>query len=402
MSYHGWTTIVAAFRAVVFCLFIAVPVSYADGTDILEPTSAVLADGSGIIGAGVGLSVELSGDIEISVPEGAAVKQVLLYWDGADRFYSAAAPVSGVTTDTVLVSSFPVEGVYIGGRTFGSDVQQFTFRADITSLGLISPGLNTLTISGVNFGSGSIENGAGVLVVIDDGTPSELGILDGSDYAYAGCLEDFNCQVTVKRAFTFPAAETARNADLTMFFTSVAGEVSSNTDRPSTVRVWVGSAEPIEIVYELDGIAGEQWDTLEVEFEVPAGVDQVEVQAFSEDPNLTGKDPASFKWLAAALSVPSSDGGQGGGDAGNDNAGSDDAGNDNAADDSTSGTNPSDDSTGGISPASSSPDSGSTPAITTSSGTGGGGAFSAWDLLVLFAFAQLALVRSRQRRSRVA
>ena len=285
----------------------------ADGTEILNPTSAELADGSMIIGAGVGLSMSQPGEIEVEVPAGASVEQVLIYWDGADRQYAGAAPVIGDTTDTIDVSGNPVEGVFIGGRTFGTDVQQFAFRADITSLGLVSAGSNTLSIGGLDFGTESVETGAGVLVIIDDGGSSTLGLFDGSDYAYIGCEEDGNCLVTVKRMFSFPAASSARDARLTMFFASVRGTASGGGPRPSVVRIWVGAGEPpIEIVNELDSVDGEEWDTLNVEFEVPAGVTQVEVQAFSEDLNLTGNDPASFKWLTAALSVPNEEqGGQG-------------------------------------------------------------------------------------------
>lgn len=278
--------------------------AFADGTDILQPTSAPLADGTAVVGAGVGLSLAQPGDIELEVPPGASVEQVLIYWDGADREYGGAPPVIGVTTDTIDVSGNSVEGVFIGGRTFGSDVQQFTYRADITSLDLVAPGSNTLSISGLDFGSESVETGAGVLVIIDDGGSSTLGIFDGSDYAYIGCTEDFNCQETVKRMFTFPAAASARDAQLTMFFASVAGTASGGDLRPSVIRIWVGGESPIEIVNELDSVDGEEWDTLNVEFEVPSGTTQVEVQAFSEDLNLTLSDPASFKWLTAALSVP--------------------------------------------------------------------------------------------------
>ncbi len=284
-------------------MFSGAPV-LADGTDILEPTSAPLADGSTIIGAGVGLSMAQPGDIEIEIPAGASVEQVLIYWDGADRDYAAAAPVIGVTTDTIDVSGNSVEGIFIGGRSFGSGTQQFTFRADITSLGLVSPGSNALSVSGLDFGNESVETGAGVLVIVDDGDSSTLGIFDGSDYAYIDCIEDGNCQETVKRMFTFPAASSARDARLTMFFASVAGTASGGDLRPSVVRIWVGGESPIEIVNELDSVDGEEWDTLSVEFEVPSGVTQVEVQAFSEDLNLTLDNPASFKWLTAALSVP--------------------------------------------------------------------------------------------------
>jgi hypothetical protein len=284
---------------------------FADGTEILEPTSAPLADGSRFVGAGVGLSTAQPGDIEVEIPAGASVEQVLIYWDGADREYAGPVPVIGVTTDTIDVSGNPVEGVFIGGRTFGSSVQQFTFRADITSLGLVSPGSNTISVSGLDFGTESVETGAGVLVIIDDGSASTLEIFDGNDYAFIDCAEDFNCTETVRRTFTFPAAISARDAELTMFFTSVAGSASGGDLRPSVVRVWVGAEPVIEIVNELDSVDGEEWDTLNVEFAVPSGTTQVEVQAFSEDLNLTGDLPASFKWLTAALSVPDEVQGQG-------------------------------------------------------------------------------------------
>jgi hypothetical protein len=308
----GWSSIAVALCMVMPGLMLGSQAVLADGTDILEPTSAVLVDGSKIIGAGVGLSLAQPGDINIEIPAGASVQQVLIYWDGADREYAGAAPVIGVTTDTIDVSGNFVEGVFIGGRTFGADVQHLAFRADITSLGLVASGPNTLSVSGLDFGNDSVETGAGVLVIVDGGVSSSLGIFDGSDYAYIGCVEDFNCQETVKRTFTFPASSSARDAELTMFFTSVAGSVSGGSLRPSTVRIWVGGAPPIEIANSLDSVDGEEWDTLNVEFEVPPSVTQVEVQAFSEDLGLTGDEPASFKWLAAALGVPNErTGGQG-------------------------------------------------------------------------------------------
>ncbi len=301
----GWSPIAVALCMVMPGFILGNQAVLADGTDILEPTSAVLVDGSKIIGAGVGLSLAQPGDIEIEIPAGVSVEQVLIYWDGDDRDYAGAPPIIGVTTDTIDVSGNEVEGVFIGGRTYRTVQQQFAFRADITLLGLVSPGSNTLSISGLDFGTESVESGAGVLVIVDDGTSSTLGVFDGSDYAYSGCADaDFNCLVTVKRMFSFPAATSERDAELTMFFASVAGTASGGDSRPSTVRVWVGGAPPSEIINQLDSVDGEEWDTLNVEFEVPAGVTQVEVQAFSEDADFTGNNPASFKWLAAALSVP--------------------------------------------------------------------------------------------------
>ena len=63
----------------------------ADGTDILEPTTAVLAEGTRFIGAGVGLALGQPEEIEIDIPAGASVRQVLIYWDGFDREYLVLA-----------------------------------------------------------------------------------------------------------------------------------------------------------------------------------------------------------------------------------------------------------------------------------------------------------------------
>ena len=295
-------------------VFFAAQQAYADGTEMLEPTSAPLADGSRIIGAGVGLSLSQPGNIDITIPAGATVEQVLIYWDGADREYAGAPPVIGVDTDEITVDGITVEGVFIGGRAFISGTQQFTFRADITGLGLVSPGANSLSVGGLDFGAVSVETGAGVLVIYDDGTGATNQIYDGNDYAFINCTDEVPlCTETVKKTFTFPSASTARDGELTMFFSSVQGSASgAGPLRPSVVRIWVGAAAPIELVNQLDSVDGEEWDTLNLEFAIPANVSTVEVQAFSEDLLLTGDLEASFKWLTAALSVPDvSEGGQG-------------------------------------------------------------------------------------------
>jgi hypothetical protein len=307
------TSKLAALAAAAPVLFFAGQQALADGTEILEPTSAPLADGSRVIGAGVGLSLSQPGNIDITVPAGATVEQVLIYWDGADRDYNAPAPIIGVATDEISVDGNTVEGVFIGGRKFSPRVQLFAFRADITSLGLVSPGTNSISVGGLDFGSESVETGAGLLVIYDDGTGATNQIYDGNDYVYINCTEENACTETVKKMFVFPAAATPRIAELTMFFTSVAGTASgADPTRPSVVRIWVGAAPPIELVDQLASVDGEEWDTLNLEFQVPAGVSTVEVQAFSEDSTGSGHLPASFKWLTAALSVPDErEGGEG-------------------------------------------------------------------------------------------
>lgn len=272
----------------------------ADGTEILEPTTAVLADGSRFVGDGVGLVLAQPEMLDIEIPAGAVVKQVLLYWDGYDQNYTDPAPIIGVTTDVVTVDGNPVEGVFIGGRTRDPSVQHFTFRADITELNLISAGSNSILVNGLDFGPDGVENGAGLLVIIDDGTTASLQLFDGSDYADINCPE-VNCQDTVKRTFTFPAADTARDAELVMFFAGVSGGGNFN---PSVIKIWIGAAPPIELVNALEGNDGESWDTITAEFEVPAGVTQVEVQAFSGGADNDEWRPASFNWIAAGFSIP--------------------------------------------------------------------------------------------------
>ena len=53
----------------------------ADGTETLGTPSIAIASGSGIVAAGTGM-VDQPGTIDIAVPAGATVNQVLLYWEG--------------------------------------------------------------------------------------------------------------------------------------------------------------------------------------------------------------------------------------------------------------------------------------------------------------------------------
>ena len=84
----------------------------ADGTETLGPPSIPIAAGTGVIAAGTGLiDPTQPGTINITVPEGAVVTQVLLYWEG-----QMSTDVAG--DGTIEVNGIPVSGAIIGGPAF--------------------------------------------------------------------------------------------------------------------------------------------------------------------------------------------------------------------------------------------------------------------------------------------
>ena len=259
-----------------------------------------IATGTGVVSGGTGMFSQ-PGTIDLDVPAGAAVQQVLLYWEG---FMSTFAPGD----DTVLVSNggpaVAVTGTLIGGPTFFfSPAVASTFRADITGLGLVSDGLNTITVDGLNYSFTS--NGAGIIVIFDDGS-SDAGIeiRDGSDLAFINFTSPLD--TTVPQAFSFAPAGDDRIANIDMFFASVSGSSSGGTIRPSVIEIEVtgpGINELTKLDNVLDSIDGDEWDSFKIAVDVPAGADMLTVQAFSRDDMGLGLLPASFDWLAAALSL---------------------------------------------------------------------------------------------------
>ena len=191
-----------------FCLmlaFWAVPdVARADGTETLAPASITIASGTGIVSNGVGLEDGQVPTFTLAVPANATVKQVLLYWSGG------ATGVGNAGDNSVKVNGIDVTGTLIGGPTFFFNRHSMayyfsTYRADITNLGVVSSGDNTITITDMNF-SVDENNGAGIMAIIDDGsTPADIQIRDGLDLAFINFPGLRN--TTVKQTVTFaPAA----------------------------------------------------------------------------------------------------------------------------------------------------------------------------------------------------
>lgn len=268
----------------------------ADGTETLGPPSVQIAEGTGIVAAGTGTQNQ-PGTIDFTVPGGATVEQVLLYWEGFQD-----ANVDG--DDEIVVNGISVNGTKIGGPAFFfTAAYSSAFRADITGLNLVGPGPNSLSVEGLDFSY--VANGAGVLVIYDDGsTAASIGVRDGVDTAFFDFPDPR--RTTIAQTFTFGSVDADRTGDLRLFASSVAGSASGGGLRPSSIEVTSGG---VTTLYSnvLDSNDGGEWDTATLPVNIPAMADSVTVQAFSRDDSGTGELPASFVWSAAALAVPPMD-----------------------------------------------------------------------------------------------
>jgi hypothetical protein len=266
--------------------------------------------GTHIITAGIGLESTPPDTITFSIPAGASVEQVLLYWEG---YMDSSTPPGNPGDNQITVNSNDVVGELIGGPVVlggSNQYSSYAYRADITSLGLVSAGSNNLTITNMDFDD--VNDGAGVLVIIHDGSDlAEISVREGNDYAYSGATGDL--QVTVAQVFYFTPSIDERTANLELFFASVYGAFSGGGDRPTAIEVTVGANPPLVYNNLLDSVDGDEWDTISLPITVPANEDQLKVQAFSEDRVPTNNNPASFHWLTAGLAItpPPPPGGEG-------------------------------------------------------------------------------------------
>ena len=263
----------------------------ADGTETLGDPSIPIAEGTGVVAAGVGLKNTDQGVINLFVPGN--VQQALLYWSGE------MIEPDGLGPDTINVDGTPVPGDLIGGPSAfaPNDFGFTTYRADITDL--VAEGLNSLSVE-LSPGFTRQSNGAGLLVIYDDGSgAASIEVRDGLDLAFIRSSEPQKS--TEPQTFTFPASDGDRVADLSLFFGSVA------TNRPNQVLITVGGVTT-ELNNILDDSDGPQWDTRDLEIEIPAGATQLTVEAVSINPfdpeNTSDPLPASLSWVTAAFSVP--------------------------------------------------------------------------------------------------
>jgi cysteine-rich repeat protein len=311
------------FVAVLF--FISIPAAvFGDGTEILGPPGIPIASGTGIAAGGTGM-VTQPGTIIVNVPSGATVKQVLLYWDGQSESPMGSGSL-GTLDDTISINGLPVTGALIGGPSYffsvckyvspcsPVDVYSSIFSADITDKGWVVQGSNTLVVTGMEYNHAN--NGAGVLVIYDDGGPlSEIQIRDGLDLAYLGFPEPRKS--TIPQVFNFAASSFDRAARLILFAGSVEDDrPGPPTSRPNSIEVTFGGWPPMVFSNYLQSFDGAYWDTLTLDIVVPIGANSMTVQVFSRDDFNTGYLTASLEWVGASLSVPIPTCGDGNVDAG--------------------------------------------------------------------------------------
>lgn len=273
-----------------------VPTAANDG--LLErDLSGVTADD--FVTAGVGTA---SGDvetIEVDVPSGATVEAVFLYWARRDD-ENAPAPAE------IEVEGSTVTGSVIGGPVDTPDDEDagISFRADVTSLGLVGPGTSSFEVQD-DPAAPAEPLGASVLVFYStSGASADLALFDGVDFIWAeATAPDADQQEALRTAvpvtFEFDPSDVSRSAELVLF----VGDVD-DPERPNSLEITVGEAsDPTETLGPepsvFQAFEGDEWDNFVHAITVPAGVEQVTVEPVSGP----GEDPASLVWSLAALSV---------------------------------------------------------------------------------------------------
>jgi len=268
-----------------------------DGTETLGDPTITIAGGSGIVHAGTGMVTQPSDPVVFDVP-GTAINQVLMYWSGG-----AVAPnQNGDDTIEVDAGGGPVSvaGTLIGGPAFfynfGGSIYFTAYRADITGMGLVSLGANSLVFSGMDYIGGSVNenSGVGLIVIYDDGTSSEIGIKDGLDLAYFDFPEPR--ATTVPQIYTFAADDVDRTAKLII----MAGSVVAEPFRPNEITVTT-SAGVQSFPNLLGSTCGADWDCISLTVDIPAGVTEATVEVISTPSH--EPQGASLSWVVGAMSV---------------------------------------------------------------------------------------------------
>jgi hypothetical protein len=266
----------------------SVTINDKDGTEFLGETT--VANGSGFAEGGVGMTGVDEGILDIMVPAGSTVEQVLLYWVGGTT--------AALGDDEIEIDGTPVTGDLIGGPTvFYGNYSFSAYRADITAMDLVAPGANSFTISGMDFdftgGPNDENDGVGMIVVYDDGSAGELQYFDGLDLAYFEFSPTLDATVPV--TFDFAASTEARVAQLIV----QSGSVGEN--RPNQVVATTSAGDQV-FDNPMGSTDGNDFDSIVLDVDIPAGDTQLTVQLFSVPS--TSPQGASLTWTGTGLTIP--------------------------------------------------------------------------------------------------
>jgi hypothetical protein len=282
---------------------IAVPAVHADGTEALGAPGITVANPTDAVFAGVGTQQHpgTAATLNVSVPAGASVKQVLAYWSGQDTW-----PGHGPDEydDTITLNGTGVTGTLIGGPSTPYLRERFyTVRADVTALGLVSAGSNLITVAGMDFQTeifGPTGNkGVGLVVIYDDGSRSTVaGLRDGQDYAWTGFPEPYT--TTVDQTFTFAPGASARQGTLGIMAAEVLDHDLSDA-WGNVVSGQFDTGQTFSLVNQLMSADGLEFDARNFPVTVPAGATSLTVRVLSQGGEQV--QPAALLWLAAALTV---------------------------------------------------------------------------------------------------
>ena len=252
----------------------------ADGTEQLGPPSISIAPGSYLLVEGTGLIDAQPGDITIEIPSDATIAQVILYWTGRFRDDDSG------NEDTIQVNGMDVMGPRIGGPTPGTDRPSNSYRADITEMSsvqswVLAGQINILSVSGLDFDHSN--DGAAVVVILDDGSIADIRIMDGNDFAYL----PYGLQ-TMPVDFPFTPSTDPRMGNIKLIVSDI------EVPRPAAVNITVDGVTT-QLVDVLQNNEGDFLDVIELEVPLPAGSTNVTVQLFSIDDDST-LNPASLAW----------------------------------------------------------------------------------------------------------
>ncbi len=268
------------FSAALFAGF-AAP-AFADGSQMLGvPLGLNAPAGTRMIVAGQGVRDGQPANLNITIPAGATIHQVVAYWSVVDWDLAKLAP-----NDSTTMAGQVVNGVRIGDpQLIFNTGYTAAYRADVTALNLLVPGNNVIAVAGVDF---VWPGGAGLVAFVDDGGAAvEFEQFDGND-ALSRVITPERTESSIV-TYNFAPDDVDRVGNLAMFFSSFF----DNT--PTVITLSVDGDVQEVLVDEIGNDDGNAFDTVQKDVLIPAGATSLSVQLALEDSGI-GRFAGSYTW----------------------------------------------------------------------------------------------------------